>query len=436
MDWHNRRIIVMGLGHFGGGAGAARWLAGQGARVTVTDQAEAEVLHEALDHLHGTPIAAYHLGGHREEDFRTTEMVVVNPAVHPDNPFVQIARQAGAGITSELELFLNHCPAGRTIGVTGSNGKSTTAAMTAAVLRAAGYRVWLGGNLGGSLLEKLPEMRKEDFVVLEISSFQLYYLSPGTRMPLLAAVTNCTPNHLDWHGSWENYVAAKRKILLCQPPKSLAMLNPYDPEVASWKPLIRGFPCDLFPLEELPPLAVPGEHQRINAAMAAGIGRTFSCSKEAIVNGLQQFRGLPQRLQRIAAVGGRWFYNDSAATTPEATLAMLKTLHLPVWLLVGGKNKGFNFRNLAEAIARNARGAAFFGAAREELQTAVRARVPGFHSSTQESLADALAWCFARSKSGEAIVLSPACASTDQYRNFEERGKRFVELVNALVEKN
>ncbi|MBN2579438.1 MAG: UDP-N-acetylmuramoyl-L-alanine--D-glutamate ligase [Pirellulales bacterium] len=465
-DYRNRRITVMGLGRFGGGAGAARWLARQGARVTVTDLAGAETLNDSLEKLRGVPIAEYRLGGHREEDFRGAEMVVVNPAVRPGNPLVEIARQAGAVITTELELFLNHCPAKRTIGVTGSNGKSTTAAMTAAVLRTAGGRVWLGGNFGGSLLENLPEMQNEDFVVLEISSFQLYYLSPQARLPLLAAITNCTPNHLDWHGSWQHYVAAKQKILTRQSgamptlavgmcntwdrlatcptawPRqrdhgtqrvALTLLNPFDPEVASWKPLIRGASCDPYPLDELPELALPGEHQQINAAMAAGIGRAFSCGREAIEDGLKKFRGLPGRLEEIAVFSGRRFYNDTAATTPQSTIAALNTLDTPVWLLAGGKNKGFDFQELAEAVGRFARGAAFFGSAREELQTAVRRFRPTFYSTACEHLADALAWCFACSKPGEAIVFSPACASTDQYRNFQDRGKEFHRLVNALT---
>ena len=155
-----QRVTVMGLGRFGGGAGAARWLAGQGAVVTVTDLADEVALADSLTSLADSHVAAFHLGGHREEDFRTAQMVVVNPAVHPDNRLVKLAVQCGARIVTEIELFIERCP-GRLVGVTGSNGKSTTAAMTAAMLQADGRRSWLGGNLGGSLLDRLDQMRPE-----------------------------------------------------------------------------------------------------------------------------------------------------------------------------------------------------------------------------------------------------------------------------------
>ena len=148
----------MGLGHFGGGVAAARWLAARGARVIVTDLADEKALQKAVASLGGAPIAAFHLGGHREDDFRQAEMVVVNPAVRPDSPWLELARRSGAALTTEIDLFLQHCPA-PTVGVTGSNGKSTTAAMIVAILRADGRRTWLGGNIGGSLLDRLEEIR-------------------------------------------------------------------------------------------------------------------------------------------------------------------------------------------------------------------------------------------------------------------------------------
>ncbi len=171
-----------------------------GAEVTVTDLADEPALAESIAQLGDVRIAKYALGRHHEEDFRTAEIVVVNPAVKPGNRFVQIARQAGAKITSETELFLDACPA-TVIGVTGTVGKSTTAAMTAAILQAGGRRTWLGGNIGHSLLADLPEIGREDFVVLEMSSFQLHWLSDEARWPGMAVVTNCAANHLDWHGT-------------------------------------------------------------------------------------------------------------------------------------------------------------------------------------------------------------------------------------------
>jgi UDP-N-acetylmuramoylalanine--D-glutamate ligase len=417
----------MGLGHFGGGVAAARWLARQGAVVTVTDTADASALADSLVDLRGEPIAAFHLGGHREEDFRRTDLLVVNPAVRPDNPFLRTARESAVRVTSEIELFVEACPA-RIVGVTGSNGKSTTAAMMAVLLNAT-----LGGNIGGSLLERVGDIGGDDWVVLELSSFQLHHLSAEARMPHVAVVTGCTPNHLDWHGSLAHYAAAKQRILVGQSSGDIAILNTRDPEVSSWQPLVRGGLVPPMPLADIPPLAVPGDHNRINAACAAAAALAVGCDAEVVDRGLRAFRGLPQRLELFAEIDGRRFYNDSTATTPESTIAALHSLTEPVWLLGGGRSKGFDFGPLAAAVVARARGAAFFGTVRSELLAAVTARVPGFSCMATETLDEALAWCWRQSRPGDAIVLSPGCASTDQFRNFRHRGKRFVELVAVLA---
>ena len=462
----------MGLGHFGGGQSAARWLAGQGARVTVTDLADEEALAPALTALADVPLAGVHLGGHREDDFRHVDLVVVNPAVRPGNPLVAIARDAGARLSTEIELFLRACPA-PVIGVTGSNGKSTTAAMTAAILRAEGRTTWLGGNIGGSLLDRLDQIEPVHAVVLELSSFQLWYLggaSEGTQrvpgpifadharrmvpgksgqspapMPHVAVVTGFSPNHLDWHPSLSHYAAAKQRILTGQNADDLAVLNTFDPEVASWHRFVRG---RQIPLEEVgtgsccsgsedgslsPPLTIPGRHNRINAACAAAAARAAGCHEQAIREGLASFPGLPQRLERFAVIQGRRFYNDSAATTPESTVAALESLDEPIWLLAGGRDKGFDFTGLAAAIAERARGAAFFGSVAATLQSRVAALDARLPSAAAETLEQSLRWCWDRSRPGDAIVLSPACSSHDQFCNFRQRGERFVALVAELA---
>jgi UDP-N-acetylmuramoylalanine--D-glutamate ligase len=459
MDYQGRRATIMGLGHFGGGLGAARWLARQGAVVTVTDSADENALADSLPLLADVPIAATRLGGHCEEDFRNADLVVVNPAVRPDSPWLHVARQHAAQLCTELELFIENCPA-RMIGVTGSNGKSTTAAMIASILKAAGKRTFLGGNIGGSLLDELERIQPDDWVVLEMSSFQLWHFTPAAKMPHVAVVTGCTPNHLDWHASYADYVAAKQRILTGQTPDDFAVLNAFDAEVAAWTHLVRGRliplpsppaplpkgegrnPCIPLPkgegsdrLDNLPPLLAPGEHNRINAACAAAATSAAGCRPEDIRQGLAQFRGLPQRLERFAVVEGRLFYNDSTATTPESTIAALRSLTMPVWLMAGGKNKGFGigFEPLVDEIVRRCGGVALFGAAKDEIRRQVDAKAPQFPCTTVETMDEALRWCWTHCRPGEAIVLSPACASTDQFRNFQERGRRFVELVSRLV---
>jgi UDP-N-acetylmuramoylalanine--D-glutamate ligase len=464
MDYRGLRATIMGLGHFGGGAAAARWLAGQGATVTVSDAADEIALADSLPLLTGVPIAALHLGGHRDEDFQQAALIVVNPAVRPDSPWLRMARQSAARLTTELELFIENCPA-RIIGVTGSNGKSTTAAMIATILNAAGQRAFLGGNIGGSLLDDLPQMTADDWVVLEISSFQLWHFAFCTphaprEYPAhavcrihVAVVTGCTPNHLDWHADFSDYVAAKQRILSGQTPDDCAVLNTFDAEVASWRPLVRGrlVPiggadnlvcpgttadknvCPTASLEDLPLLLVPGEHNRANAACAAAAAMAAGCTFGEVQRGLETFRGLPQRLELIATIDGRQFYNDSTATTPESTVAALRSLDAPLWLLAGGKSKGFDFTPLAAEIVNRASGAALFGSVRGDLIKHIAAIEATFPCTAVETMQAALDWCWRRSRPGDAIVLSPACASTDQFRNFRQRGQQFVEMVRRLV---
>jgi len=459
MDFRGRRATIMGLGHFGGGVAAARWLARQGAIVTVTDLAGEESLSDALAGLADVPIAAAHFGGHREDDFRTAQLVVVNPAVRPGDRFVEIARHGGATITSEIELFLRACPA-RVVGVTGSNGKSTTAAMTAAILRADGRRPWLGGNIGESLLEDLDRIRADDWVVLELSSFQLWYLgtdpsfvtgrhiigdcplwSSHVPMPHVAVVTNCTPNHLDWHGDFAAYRAAKQRILTGQREAGLAVLNPLDAEVRNWGRLVRGRQLEFFPEAAVPRLRLPGLHYRIDAACAATAARGLGCADGVIREALSRFAGLPQRTELVAMIDGRSFWNDSSSTTPESTIAALESLGGPLWLLAGGKDKGMDLGPFCEAIVRRAAGAAFFGSSRHVLHEKLRAlehvsRLPKSSrlrkSVAVESLAEAFRWCWDHSQPGDTILLSPACASTDQFQNYRRRGEAFVELIRGL----
>jgi len=431
MDVAGCRVTIMGLGRHGGGVAAARYLAGRGAIVTVTDLAGEQRLAGSLDQLADLPIARLRLGRHNERDFRGADLVVANPAVKPHEPLLRVARQHGAQVTTEIELFLSACPA-RIVGVTGSNGKSTTAAMIAAILKAAGRRTWLGGNIGGSLLGELDHIRPGDWVVLELSSFQLARLAEDSRGVEVAVVTGCTPNHLDWHGRMEDYIAAKQRILTAQTGESAAVLNVKDAEVASWHGLVGGRCIPLASRNELPPLAIPGEHNRTNAALAAAAARAVGCDEPAIAGAVAQFRGLPHRLEPVGKVAGRTFYNDSMATTPDSVIAALDALEVPVWLLAGGYDKGGDYGPMAGRIVRKARGAAFYGAARDLLHGQVSGLDAMFPCRAVESLTAAFAWCWENSRPGDAILLSPACASFDQFADYAERGRAFVRLVESL----
>ena len=203
--------------------------------------------------------------------------------------------------------------------------------MLASILQAGVTRTWLGGNIGHSLLPDLPAIQKEDFVVLEMSSFQLHWLNEKAMWPRAAIVTNCLQNHLDWHGTWKNYAAAKKRLLTHLSSDGVAVLNTHDAEVSQW----RKISGDLQ-IERVPKLRIPGEHNRINAACAASMATALGVDDESINDALLNFRGLPHRLAFVAEIAGRKFYNDSKSTSPAATIAALKTMDRPTWLLLGG----------------------------------------------------------------------------------------------------
>ncbi|MBN2216356.1 MAG: UDP-N-acetylmuramoyl-L-alanine--D-glutamate ligase [Pirellulales bacterium] len=432
MQYRGKRVTVMGLGHFGGGSAAARWLAQRGARVTVTDRADERTLAGPLAGLAGVPIEAFHLGGHRKDDFRDADLVVVNPAVRPGDPWLDAAKSAGVPLTTEIGLLLDEL-AGPTIGVTGSNGKSTTAAMTAQLLRHAGRRAWLGGNLGGSLLGQIENIRADDWVVLELSSFQLAHLPSHTPMPRIAVVTNCTPNHLDWHGDWRSYVAAKQRILKNPSPASRVVLGRGLDSADGWHRLAGDRRIELPRDGNVGLVGIDGNHNRENAVCAFAAAVAAGCDRAELRDALASFTGLPGRMEYLKTVAGRRLFNDTTSTTPESTIAAIEVLGGEAWLLVGGGDKGVDFGKLIDAIALSVRGVAFYGEVGPRLHARLGQRSPGFAASCHATMAEALSWCFQRSRPGESIVLSPACTSHDQFRNFVDRGEKFVELVSSLA---
>ena len=220
LDVQGKRVTVMGLGRHGGALGVVRFLVERGTRVTISDAASADSLGDSLDALRGVAVARLNLGGHQQRDFAGADLVVVNPAVPPNNPWLAWIVSHGIPITTEIELALAHCR-GRVIGVTGSNGKSTTACMIDHLLRSSGIQSWLGGNFGGSLLTDVARIAADDWVVLELSSFQLARIT-APRPVEIAVVLNCTPNHLDWHLDFDSYKRAKQQLLALQNAEGIA----------------------------------------------------------------------------------------------------------------------------------------------------------------------------------------------------------------------
>jgi UDP-N-acetylmuramoylalanine--D-glutamate ligase len=423
-DYAGRRVTVMGLGRFGGGLGAVRFLIEQGARVTISDRADATVLRDSLDQLRGLELDGMRLGEHRPEDFLGRDLVVASPAIRPDHPCLNLARDAGIPVTTEVGLFVRHCPA-PIIGVTGTVGKSTTAALIHHFLSFLDAKSWLGGNLGGSLLASLPKMSPRDWVVLELSSFQLLYLDAECWSPRIAVVTNFFPNHLDWHRDIAEYRYAKQTLLRWQQSTSdIVVLDGSDPALADWADTPPAWLIDARTVSILPVITsvnIPIRNVRLAIGAARAAGADLDSAGAEILRG---FRSLPHRMEVLGEKSGRVFINDSKATTPEAAISALRTLEHPVILLAGGSDKGVDLSAFADEIAQRTKCAALMGDTASRLSELLSTR--GNHSTRVcADFPEAFRWAFDQSSPGDIILLSPGCASFGWFRDFENRGEQF-----------
>ncbi len=423
--------VILGLGTFGGGLGAARHLVRQGYDVLVTDLRAANELEAPLRRLQPEIDAGsvtLRLGEHNVSDVTTCDLLVVNPAIKKpwENRFVRAARAAGARVTTEIALALDALPARCTrIGITGSAGKSTTAAMIHAGLAAADLTAHLGGNIGGSLLDRLDSIADTGDLVVELSSAQLWWLDqPGAletdRWFDAGVVTNLAENHLDWHGDMPHYAASKHVLTRRLASDAAAVLGEG----------VRDFPTDARLVElpsdaELPSLTVPGEHNRTNARLALAACAAAGADPSRAAAGIAAFQGLPHRLQLVREHRGVRYINDSKSTTPDATCLAADALgSTPVHLIVGGSDKGADLSPIAELRAR-VRSLLCIGATGD-----VIARHAGIEPLG--TLDAALAYASKHAAPGDAVLLSPGCASFDQFTSFEHRGDRFAELVHSL----
>lgn len=429
----------MGLGRFGGGIGVTRWLARQGAQVTVTDQTSEQELRESVAQLADLPIR-WRLGGHDAADLESCDLLVVSPAVDKaKSEFFRAAAARGVSWTSEMNLFLARCPA-RIVGITGSVGKSTTTAMTGAILERgiADHRVWVGGNIGRSLLEELPAMRPDDVVVLELSSFQLEDAAAVRRSPDVALMTNLRPNHLDRHGTMEAYGDAKLNIARFQTADDVVFVHRGETglraKLEQIQPRSRileyGDAAAMATVDGV--LRVPGRHNRENASAALAIARRLGIADAVSLAALSEFRGLPHRLEFVRELAGVGYYNDSKSTTPESARTALEAFDVPVVMLLGGYDKHVEFDDLARVVERRGRAAVCYGAVRDKIAGAIRA-ADGNQRLPVEVVSDlpaALDRARLHAKAGDVVVLSPACASWDQFQNYERRGEMFRRIVS------
>jgi UDP-N-acetylmuramoylalanine--D-glutamate ligase len=447
-DLAGRPVTVMGLGLFGGGVAVARWLAGRGARVTVTDLRTAEELATAVDALAGVDLR-FVLGVHRTEDFERAAVVVANPAVSPGSPYLAAARAAGVPVVSEMELFLERCPA-RIAAVTGTQGKSSTCSTLAQLLAASGFRVHLGGNIGRSLLEDLGAMAPDDVAVVELSSYQLEALPAaigGSGAPPrvdVVAVTNVLADHLERHGSVEAYAAAKRRILpLAARAGGAAVLSAEDPRLARWSES-RLERIDLFPtrdsdaglnfrdgrfrldreiLGRCEDLRLRGEFQRENALIALGMARRLGADADRLAPALPGIRALPHRLEDLGRRLGHRVWDNGVSTTPDSTISVLRSIAPGCALLCGGKAKSLPLDELVAAARDRVRRAVVFGASAEHFARAFRSA--GIEVHATPTLEAAVEAAFGAMEEGEELLFSPAAASFDAFLNFRERALAF-----------
>lgn len=457
----------MGLGRFGGGVGVARFLVGKGAKVLVTDKDPESELAESVAKLHGLPVE-FRLGEHRVEDFTAADIVVVNPAVNPNNLYVNAARKAGVALTSEIRLLISHLPNRlRTIGITGSAGKSTTTAMIGHILQhaidqqtIAAPRVWVGGNIGGSLLADLDRISKDDWVVLELSSFMLEGIREDRWSPHIAVLTNFSANHLDWHGTIDAYRSAKRVLFEFQQPGDVAIFCKEFGEMFAL-PIEGGATRhvsfddgDKDQLDDDVQLLIPGEHNRVNATFALAVTVDHAGVPRSVAHdALSNFAGLEHRLQFVCEHAGVRYFNDSKATTPEAAiLAMESFPQGRVHVLLGGYDKKSDLTSMAQVASRHCRAIYTLGVTGEAIARAAEhaseqcnvtgsRQMPNSCGGTAESdglpasvircgtLDEALKQTTHRIRRGDVVLLSPGCASWDQYEHFEKRGHAFIEAI-------
>ena len=458
-DFRDRRVTIVGLGKGRATAGIARFLAANGARVTISDPLPRERLGEGIARLGDTP-AELVLGPSSDDAaLADPDFVFFNQGVRPRSATIQRAVQRGIPVLTEMGLFFRLCPA-PIVGVTGTKGKSTTFTLIVRILENGPARVVAGGNIGTSIIDLLPVVSADDVVVLELSSFQLATLG---RSPHVAVVTNVLEDHLDFHGTRDAYVAAKANIVAWQGPRDIAVLNLDDPTTVALHTgaasEVRGYSLALrpkhgayrddrgelalvdgakrTPLLHEGELRIPGRHNVANALAAAVVGAIYRIPPDAIALALREFRGLPHRLETVAEIAGVLYVNDSQGTTPYATIPALTAHGRPAVVILGGVSKSADFTELGRAVVRDARGAVLIGQAADEIGAALEragaARKP-LPVERAATLPEAVRRATALAKPGDVVLLSPSGQSFDMFSSYEERGEVFRSAVRELAE--
>jgi len=455
MDYKGKTILVAGAGL--SGTASARFLLNRGARVILSDSKRRDALEPAISGLiesatHSSGELALELGGNRGESFAEADIVVVSPGMPLSLPFFEISRKAGVPVIAEIELAYRHLK-GKIIGITGSNGKTTTATLTAELLSGAGLKARTAGNIGTPLIGFAEESTPEDIYVVELSSFQLEAIS--TFRPFAAALLNLTPDHMDRYGGFDDYAAAKARIFMNQAADDFAVLNAGDLRTASLAASIGGrvqffsrakevsagvFVRDgrvifrgregereLFSVDAV---RVRGAHNLENVLASSLLALCAGAPPESLEANIRKFRGVEHRLEHVASIGGVDYYNDSKATNIDAVIKALESFAGGIYLIAGGRDKDGDFAALRTLVGERVKQVILIGEAAEKINRALSGAV---EICNAVSLEEAVALARTAAKPGDVVLLAPACASFDMFENFEHRGQIFKETVHELA---
>jgi len=414
-------LTALVVGAARSGVALARHLTRAGGTVRLVDRKPAAELREALAQL---PAGVDLRLGDETGALDGVDVVYASPGVPWDSQLLNDARARGIAVSSEIDLFLKLCP-GTMIGITGTNGKTTTTALTGVVLAAGDRPVVVGGNIGDTVLDRLDEITPRHWVVLELSSFQL----ESVERPRLhiGVILNITPDHLDRHHTFERYVDLKARAIEFAGPDDFAVLNGRDEVTRGLATRTRAEVVWFEQHQPLPPMPLPGRHNMENALAAAAVGRIAGLSDEAINAAIRSFKGVEHRLELVGEWAGvRWF-NDSKATNPDAGRVALSAFPgAPVVLIAGGYGSGFELKGWVADVLANTEAVVLIGASADLLQDALRAHPKVVRAS---SLEEAVVAAAGLSRQGGVVLLSPAYKSFDMFKDFEDRGNQFKALV-------
>ncbi|HLV88807.1 MAG TPA: UDP-N-acetylmuramoyl-L-alanine--D-glutamate ligase [Candidatus Sulfotelmatobacter sp.] len=449
MDLNGKRVLVVGLGK--SGVASALFLKAHGAKVSVSDTKSGDELRNEIPVLldHGITVET---GGHGERTFRGQDWIVVSPGVPVDAPPLVQARALGEPVIGEIELAAQFLP-GPIVAITGSNGKTTTTTLAGEIMTAGGFSALVGGNIGTPAISLAERAQPDTVIVLEVSSFQLETIQ--TFRPKVAVVLNVTPDHLDRHRTFEIYTNAKARIFENQQGSDFAVLNADDPTCVAmaaktraqvyWfsrqKEVERGAwvrdgnivfrdgkgQREVLQVSEIP---LKGAHNLENVLAAVCAGALMGCSAEKIREAVHAFKAVEHRLEFVATVSGVDYYNDSKATNVDATIKALESFPANIHLILGGKDKGSDYTVLNDLLRKRVKRVYTIGAAAAKIESQIK----GPEVVHAETLENAVRKANAVAAPGDVVLLAPACASFDQFKSYEHRGKVFKELVKGLAQ--